>query len=144
MANLLWIVWYDYMNICEWLIGVEYDVYHSVVYFLLTLILRNNMLLLNYMIKSMLVNTYMLSDGDVVGDFIYAKWMMMMWWWLLIELWLDWLCERKFDNAIVVEVDQYKWRLSFILLLSIYEVILHCRVFACMSMHHSHVELLML
>jgi len=21
-----------------------------------------------------------------------------------------------------------------------YEVILHCRVFACMSMHHSHVE----
>jgi len=24
------------------------------------------------------------------------------------------------DNAIVVEVDQYKWRLSFILLLNIY------------------------
>jgi hypothetical protein len=41
------------------------------------------------------VNAYMLSDGDFVGDCIYAKWMMTMWWWLLIELWLDWLCERK-------------------------------------------------
>ena len=34
LANLLWIVWYDFMKTCEWLLGVEYDVYHSVVYFL--------------------------------------------------------------------------------------------------------------
>jgi len=42
------------------------------------------------------VNAYMLSDGGVVGDCIYAKWMMMMWWRLLIELWLDWLCGCKY------------------------------------------------
>ena len=36
-VNLLWIVWYDFMNMCEWLIGVEHDVYHSMVDFLLYL-----------------------------------------------------------------------------------------------------------
>ena len=50
LKNLLWIVWYDYMKIGEWLLGVEYDVYHNVLYFLLTLIMRNGMRLLNYMI----------------------------------------------------------------------------------------------
>jgi len=34
LAYLLWIVWYDYMKMREWLIGVEYDVYHSMMYFL--------------------------------------------------------------------------------------------------------------
>ena len=42
-----------------------------------------------WLIVILLVNAYILSDGDVVGDCIYAKWMMMMWWWLLIELWLE-------------------------------------------------------
>ena len=32
-VNLLWLIWYDYMKICEWLIDVEYDVYHSMVDF---------------------------------------------------------------------------------------------------------------
>ena len=48
LANLLWIVWYDYMKICEWLLGVEYDVY------------------------LLLVNAYMLIDGDNVGECIYV------------------------------------------------------------------------
>jgi len=74
LANLLWIVWYDYMKICEWFLGVEYDAYLSVVYFLLTWIVRNNMMLLNYMIKLMLVNTYMLIDYDMVGEYIYVGW----------------------------------------------------------------------
>jgi len=33
LANLLWIVWYDYMKLCEWLMSVEYDVNHSMMYF---------------------------------------------------------------------------------------------------------------
>ena len=37
LGNILWIVWYDSMKMCEWLMGVEYDVYHSMVYFLLYL-----------------------------------------------------------------------------------------------------------
>ena len=36
-ANILWITLYDYMKTYEWLIGVEYDIYHSVMYFLLYL-----------------------------------------------------------------------------------------------------------
>jgi len=179
LANLLWIVWFDYMEIREWLLGVGYDVYYSVVYFLLTWIVRNNMMLLNYMIKSMLVNThmlidcdivgeyiyvewlwygwwihicwlivilsvnaYMLRDGDFVGDCIYAKWMMMTWWWLLIELWLDWLCGRKYlimqlllklinvNGGVLLHCCWWIFMLE----------ILHYWVFACMSMHHSHIE----
>jgi len=30
--------------------------------------------------------------------------------------------------------------LNLYIVVEYYEVILHCRVFACMSMHHSHVE----
>jgi len=30
------------------------------------------MMLLNYMIKSMLVNTYMLIDCDIVGEYTYV------------------------------------------------------------------------
>ena len=37
LTNLLWIVWYDSMKMCEWLIGVEHFVYHSMMYFLLYL-----------------------------------------------------------------------------------------------------------
>jgi len=33
LENLVWIVWFDYMKICEWLLGSEYDVYHKVMYF---------------------------------------------------------------------------------------------------------------
>jgi len=73
-SNILWIDLYDYMRMYEWLICVEYDVYHDVMYFLLTWIVRNNMMLLNYMIKSMLVNTYMLIDCDIVGEYIYVDW----------------------------------------------------------------------
>jgi len=49
-----------------------------------------------YLIVILLVNAYMLSDGDFVGDYIYGKWLIMVWWWLLIELWLDWFCGRKY------------------------------------------------
>jgi len=37
LANLLCIVWYDYTKMYEWLLSVEYDVYHNVLYFLLYL-----------------------------------------------------------------------------------------------------------
>jgi len=37
LINLSWIALYDYMKICEWLLDVEYDVYHKVLYFLLYL-----------------------------------------------------------------------------------------------------------
>jgi len=37
LANLFGIVRYDYMKMCEWLIGVKHDVYHSIMYFLLYL-----------------------------------------------------------------------------------------------------------
>jgi len=33
------------------------------------------MMLLNYMIKSMLVNTYMLNDCDMGGEYIYVDWL---------------------------------------------------------------------
>jgi len=36
-ANILWIVWYDYMRMWESLLGVEHDVYHRVIYFSLYL-----------------------------------------------------------------------------------------------------------
>jgi len=38
----LWIVWYEYMKMYEWLMDVEYDVYHSLVYFLLYLDCENS------------------------------------------------------------------------------------------------------
>ena len=41
--------------------------------FSLTLIMRNGMKLLNYMIQLILVNTYMLIDGDIVGECIYVN-----------------------------------------------------------------------
>jgi len=37
-----------------------------------TWIVGKNMVLLIYMIKSMLVNTYMLNDCDIVGECIYV------------------------------------------------------------------------
>jgi len=83
LTNLLWIVWYDYMKICEWLLCVGYDVYHSVVYFLLTWIVRNSLILL--------VNTYMFIDCDMVGEYIYVDWLWYGWWihicWLIV-IWL--------------------------------------------------------
>jgi hypothetical protein len=36
--NLSWLVLYDQMMICERLLGVEYDVYHKVLYLLLYLV----------------------------------------------------------------------------------------------------------
>jgi len=104
------------MKICEWFLGVEYDVYHSVVYFLPYWECEKSYVVIELcgkvdmvgeyisvdwlwycwrihicqLIMILSVNAYMLSDGDFVGDCIYAKWMMTMWWWLLIELWLDW------------------------------------------------------
>jgi len=50
------------------------------------------MMLLNYMIKSMLVNTYMLIDCDIAGEYVYVNWIwycqwmhiyIKWWWWLL-------------------------------------------------------------
>jgi len=142
LANLLWIVWYDYMKICEWFLGVGYDVYHSVVYFLLTWIVRNNMMLLNYMIKSMLVNTYMLIDWDVVGkyiyvnfivnvvgdciyvkwwwivgEYIYAKWLVMMWWIVCVNICIE--SSHMFMHTWLMVTDVYiqnvgrMWNLTY-------------------------------
>jgi len=46
LENLLWIVWYDYQKMYEWLIGVEYDVVIVWYTFLFTWIMRNCMKLL--------------------------------------------------------------------------------------------------
>jgi len=133
--------------------------------FFFTWIVRSCML--KYVKKLILVNAYMLIDWDVVGeyiyvnwvvnvvgdciyvkwwwivgDYIYAKWLMMMWWWLLIELWLDWLCGRKYlimqlllklinvNGGVLLHCCRWIYVLE----------ILHYWVFACMSMHHSHIE----
>jgi len=37
-------------------------------------------MLLNYMIKSMLVNTYMLIDCDIVGEYTYVDGLWYCWW----------------------------------------------------------------
>jgi len=95
-----------------------------------------------WLIVILSVNAYMLRDGDFVGDCIYAKWMMMMWWWLLIELWLDWLCGREYlimqlllklinvNRGVLLHCCWWIYMLK----------ILHYWVFACMSIHHSHMR----
>jgi len=120
LANLLWIVWYDYMRICEWLLGVEYDVYHNVLYFLLYLNCEKL-----YEDVVMLVDS---CDNDYVNDNIVMT---------LIWIVTCWLCGRKYLIMQLCGVDQCKWRWTFTFR---YEVVSHCRVFACISMHHSHVE----
>jgi len=40
--------------------------------FSFTWMVRNSMMLLSYMIKSMLVNTYMLNDCDILGEYTYV------------------------------------------------------------------------
>jgi len=37
LANLLWIALDDYIKMFEWLLGVENDIYHKMLYFLLYL-----------------------------------------------------------------------------------------------------------
>jgi len=59
-AIRLWIALYDYMKMYEWLVGVEYDVYHSVMYFL------------PYVDCEKLCEVVDLY-GDIVGEWIYAN-----------------------------------------------------------------------
>jgi len=59
-ANPLWLVWYDYMNMCEWLIDVEYDVYHSMMIFSFTWIVGSCIELL------------ICNDVDIVGECMYV------------------------------------------------------------------------
>jgi len=65
-ANLSWIALYDWMKICEWLLGSEYDVIIGWCIFFFTWIVRSCML--NYVKKLILVNAYVLIDWDVVGE----------------------------------------------------------------------------
>ena len=48
------------------MLGVEYDVYHKMLYFLLVWIMRNRIMMLNEMMKPMLVNAYRLRDDDLL------------------------------------------------------------------------------
>ena len=64
MENLLWIVWYDYMKICEWFLGVEYDVYHSMVY-----ILPYSECAKSYVVIELC------GEVDMVGEYIYVNWL---------------------------------------------------------------------
>ena len=69
----------------EWLMGVEYDVYYDVVYFLLYLNCESDMKLLNYLVM-LLVFIYVyvhiccwwvfLHVGEIVGKcmYIYSRW----------------------------------------------------------------------
>jgi len=69
LANLLGIVWYDYMKICEWFLGVEYDVYHSVVYFLPYLECEKSYVVIE-----------LRGEVDMVGEYIYVNWLWFCWW----------------------------------------------------------------
>jgi len=53
------------MKICEWLLGVEYDVIIKCRIFSFTWIVRKCMKLLSHIMKSMLINVYMTIDVDV-------------------------------------------------------------------------------
>ena len=65
-ANLLWITLYDWMNICEWLLGGEYDVYHKVMNFLLYLDC-----------EKLYVE---LCEAVDVSECIYVDWLRCGWW----------------------------------------------------------------
>jgi len=67
----------------EWLMGVEYDVYHDVVYFLLYLNCENDMKLLNYLVM-LLVFIYVMCIYDV-GEFFYMLLVMNCWWKQAVE-----------------------------------------------------------
>jgi len=70
LANLLWIVWYDYMKISKWLICVENDIYLSMKYFLLYLECEK---------------PYAVDDGK----YMYVDWLCNCWWihvcWLIVK-----------------------------------------------------------
>ena len=67
LANLLWIVWCYYMKICEWLLGVEYDVYHNLLYFLLYLECEKSYVVIE------------LYNEFNVGVYIYVDWLCNCW-----------------------------------------------------------------
>ena len=73
LVNLLCIVWYNYTKMCERI--VECDDIMVWCIFSFTWNVRNRMLLLNYMMKSMLAYTYMLIDCDIDGEYIYVNWL---------------------------------------------------------------------
>jgi len=65
-ANLSWIALYDWMKICEWLLGGEYDVYHKVMYFLLYLDCEK-------------LYIELCEEVDI-GECIYVNWLRCCWW----------------------------------------------------------------
>jgi len=80
-ANLLWIALCDWIKIYEWLLGVEHDVYHEVMYILLYL----------YCEKLIMVDAYMLIDWDVASEYVYVNRIVNVvgdciyveWWWIV-------------------------------------------------------------
>ena len=76
------------MKICEWFLGVEYDVYHNVLYFLLYLNCEKL-----YEVIVMLVDS---CDNDYVNDNVVMTltWIVTYWLcgrkYLLIQLLLSW------------------------------------------------------
>jgi len=87
LANPLWIVWYDYMKMCECLMSVEYDVYHSMMYILLYLICENLYEVVDLWwccwswcgyakCQLLMVNLYMLNVNIWYGDYMY--WIMLL------------------------------------------------------------------
>ena len=65
-ANLSSIALYDWMKICEWLLGGEYDVYHKVMYFLLYLDCEK-------------LYVELCEEVDI-GECIYVNWLRCCWW----------------------------------------------------------------
>jgi len=90
LANLSLIALCDLIKIYEWFLGIERDVYHEVMYFLLYL----------YCEKLILVDAYMLIDWDVAREYIYVNWIVnvvgdciyVKWWWIVCEyIYVKWL-----------------------------------------------------
>jgi len=101
LANLLWLVWYDYMRMWEWLIGVEHDVYHRVIYFFLYL---------NYDKLYEVVDLWWCCwflickfDDDSCGACMYER--CLFWWWIM-------LLNYYMQTMVLLMVNAYlqKWR----------------------------------
>jgi len=85
----------------EWLMGVEYDVYHNVMYFLLYLNCKNYMKLLNYY-------------GDVVG--VYICYVHICCWWIFFTCYWCWIVGVSMYWNMLAWIVEVVWKYALLLL----------------------------